>query len=358
MRKILLAALPLLVLFASCDLINGSKKSDPVAKSITVSSNSSKLDYIEGEVFEPAGMTVEVVYNDGSKKVIEDYSYTSRKLTAEDKEITVTKDDFSAVVPVKVTAVVGVEFDYTAIKAGFGEFAIEGPEGTYEVADGTVTLSPAEEKTEYVISGYFKGQIVNNTKNTKLTLNNAYLENDSSNPVIYSVKKLEISSEKNTVNYLVSSGTDSKAKTAAVLSEKGLEMGGNGTVYILGNLCHGAKGSEIKAKGSGRYIIRGTSGGSAVNCNGFLIEAGKSVKLFLVDSKNGIKADETISVASGSLYFGNIGTAFKTDTTKDDATLTYSISLADCNVYSRNVSKSFSTEEGCYSESNVTSEEF
>ena len=88
---------------------------------------------------------------------------------------------------------------------------------------------------------------------------------------------------------------------------------------------HGIKASKIELKGSGTYTFDGGSDASAANCNKFIVEEEKSFTATFKDSKNGIKADETITIASGTFNFVNIttskkkGTALKTDTTADDA---------------------------------------
>ena len=87
---------------------------------------------------------------------------------------------------------------------------------------------------------------------------------------------------------------------------------------------HGIKASKIELKGSGTYTFDGGSDASAVNCTKFIVEEEKTFTANFKDSKNGIKADETITIASGSFIFKNItdpknkGAALKTDTTADD----------------------------------------
>ena len=64
-----------------------------------------KKNYLAGQSFDPAGMTVAAVYNDGTTEPVTDYECTpSGALTADNTEITVSYNGFEAVVPVFVSA--------------------------------------------------------------------------------------------------------------------------------------------------------------------------------------------------------------------------------------------------------------
>ena len=193
----------------------------------------------------------------------------------------------------------------------------------------TITFEPAEEKVEYTLSGSFEGQIINKTKNTVFILNSVSLSNTDGLPAVYGEAKIEIKAGKDTENTITVSGTpaDSKAKFGAILCEGAIEIGGSGKLSVTCE-CekgHGIKASKIELKGSGTYTFDGGSDASAANCNKFIVEEEKSFTATFKDSKNGIKADETITIASGTFNFVNIttskkkGTALKTDTTADDA---------------------------------------
>ena len=48
----------------------------PYVTGITVTALPSKLQYWEGETFDPAGMVVTAAYSDGSTRTVADYTYT------------------------------------------------------------------------------------------------------------------------------------------------------------------------------------------------------------------------------------------------------------------------------------------
>lgn len=337
--------------------------------SIVIESFPNKTTYYEGESFSTAGLVVKAIYSNGMEKIVTDYTYTpAGKLSLTDNVITLSYSQngvsVSEVVPITILEKevnYNVSFDYITPKVNYGDFTITG--GTYEEDSGVIILTAAEEKTEYTLSGYYNGQIINNTKNTILTLKGAYIENNSGKPAIVSTKKLEISSKSETENYIISTGENSD-KIGTVYcydsektDSKNLELGGKGTCYILG-LYHGIKASEVKAKGSGHYYVSGSSKGSAINCNNFTIEPEKSVTLCLGNAKNGIKADETISIQSGTLWFENVSTALKTDTSKDDDSVQHFIALSDCNIYTKSIEKLYSTETSGYTDENIVMENF
>ena len=206
-------------------------------------------------------------------------------------------------------------------------YTITAPEGlentiTIDEAAGTITLTPpapaeGEDAAEYTITGKFEGQIINKTKGTVLVLNGATLENKNGKAAVYGELKTELKAAKDTVNTITVTG-EGDAK-AAVHCEKAVEIGGSGTLTISCENAHGVKASKVELKGSGTFTFDGGADSSAINCNEFGVKADKSFTANLKDSKNGIKADETIEIASGTFNFTNITkTALKTDTSKDD----------------------------------------
>lgn len=217
----------------------------------------------------------------------------------------------------------------------------------------TINAATAEDSTkkmELILSGYFNGQIVNNVEKLVITLNQVCLENTDES-VIVGNKKTQISAKKDTVNYLISKGNAAE-KTGAIKTEKNinLECGGSGTCVIIDERCHGIKADKVEFKGSGKYFIQGSSDGSAVNCNKFVIEAAeegstdKTVSLCLYKAKNGIKADKSIDIKAGSIYFYNTTTALKTDVAKEGAEKTTTINLDACAISLKNVSKIYETD--------------
>ena len=201
-------------------------------------------------------------------------------------------------------------------------YTITAPEGqentiTIDETAGTITLKPEAEDIEYTISGTFEGQIINKTKGTVLVLNGATLENKNGKAAVYGELKTELKAAKDTVNTITVTG-EGDAK-AAVHCEKAVEIGGSGALTISCENAHGVKASKVELKGSGTFTFDGGADSSAINCNEFGVKADKSFTANLKDSKNGIKADETIEIASGTFNFTNITkAALKTDTSKDD----------------------------------------
>lgn len=190
---------------------------------------------------------------------------------------------------------------------------------TYAVSGKTITLKGNADGSgaKYTISGYFDGVIINEIKDNELVLDGAYLTNVN-DAVIKCSKKLQVSAKNETVNYIVSTGTNEN-KLGAIHSEKGLEFGGKGTCYVVGSIYHAVKGSNVELKGSGTYYFQGTDKGAGINCNNFEVKAEKEITAYFINSKNGIKADETVNISSGTFYFGNVKTGIKTDLKADDA---------------------------------------
>ena len=104
----------------------------------------------------------------------------------------------------------------------------------------------------------------------------------------------------------------------------------------------------MKLKGSGTYYLQGTKEGSAINCENLIVEKDKTFKAYLLNSKNGIKADFKISIASGNFYFYDNKTALKTDTKKEDPKNPHQISLAGGTFYAKGNENLYKTDEKSY----------
>ena len=212
-----------------------------------------------------------------------------------------------------------ITLDVDSAKEGYvkaGKLTVTPNDNSVSYSDGKITIEAAFEGAEYSVSGYFEGQVVLLTKNTVLKLAGAYIENNEGEPAVLCEAKAEVSSVENTVNYLVSRGTSSE-KVAALHGRKNLVIGGSGTTYCLGNIYHGIKGDDVKIKGSGTLYSQGNEKGSALNCRSLTVEQGKTFKAYFINSKNAIKADNTITINSGEFYLYNNETAFKTALLKD-----------------------------------------
>lgn len=226
---------------------------------------------------------------------------------------------------------------------------VTGGKYSFSEEEKLIVLLPEEEAVEYTISGKFDGQIKNDVKNTKIVLDNVELSNSEGKAAIYSTEKCEISAKAESVNKITSNN-----EAAAILCEKGIEFGGSGETEIEGSVKHGVKGSKIEFKGSGVYKIKGTTDGSAVNCNTFNIKEEKTVTLYLSDSKNGIKADDNITILSGTLYLSKLNYGFSTDTSADDPEVEHFVTLANCTIHTSSIKKAlYKTEENGYTATDV-----
>ena len=251
-------------------------------------------------------------------------------------------------------------------------YTITAPEGqgaTIKISeDGkTITLEPEADGIEYTITGDFEGQIINKRKGTVIVLNNANLKNTEGKAAIYGELKTEIECEQNSTNTITVTGeADKTYGKAAVLCEKAIEIGGAGTCTISCENGHGVKASKIELKGSGNYTFDGGDDSSGINCNSFTVEQDeenpRTFTAIFKDSKNGIKADETISIASGTFKFENITkVALKTDTSADDnvgETKEHKITLEGGAFTFTNCKKSYSTEENGFTKSATVTGDF
>ena len=226
-------------------------------------------------------------------------------------------------------------------------YTISPDDGTWVEKDGVITFSPEDEKTEYTISGTYKGQLKNTVKGTKFILSGFTITNDDG-PAIYGELKTEVSAEKETENSITGAGD------AAFLCEKGIEIGGSGKLSITGTEKHGVKGSSVEVKGSGEFTVEGTADGSAINCNEFEVAEEKSFTLNLKNAKNGIKADNTIEIKSGNFNFTDCQTCLKTDTSADDPENDHYIKLSGGTFTSSGEKKFYSTEDKGYDDTGAT----
>ena len=219
-----------------------------------------------------------------------------------------------------------MKLDVESKKASYGEFSVSPMDEHVTISKNEVVIAPAEEDVTYVISGYFKGQIITKTKDTILKLDNAYIENDGGVAAIKCNAKTEISVASGSENYIVSKGR-SYSKLAALQGKRGLVIGGSGTLYVSGSVCHGVEAEEIKMKGSGVYYIQGTKNGSAITCETFTVEPDKTFRCYLLNSKNGLKADGKIDIKSGEYFIYDNEVALKTDDSEDEDGKHHSINL-------------------------------
>ena len=237
--------------------------------------------------------------------------------------------------------------------------APEGLEDTVTIDEEakTITLAPATNKQKYKISGEFEGQIINKTKGTVIVLSNAKLTNTQGKAAIFGEDDTEISADKDTQNTITVTGTADKTYGVGAVqcgikkNYKDLEIGGSGSLTITCENGHGVKADDIKLKGSGTFVFDGGAKNSAINCNVFLVKEEKTFTATLKDSENGIKADKSITINSGTFNFENLTTALKTDKTENydptdpNATTEHFISIStSVNINFTNCSKNFDSD--------------
>jgi glucan-binding YG repeat protein len=234
---------------------------------------------------------------------------------------------------VKNTSSSKLTIDYKAAKELYGQkIKITPMDSSVTIEKNLITIAPGKEDVTYEITGYFNGQIINKTKDTTIRLNNAYLENTSGLPALKSSSKFEVSSVNGSTNYIVSSGRN-YSKVAALQGKRGLVLGGSGNLYVVGNVCHGVEAEEVKIKGTGTFYLQGTKSGSALTCETFTVEQKKDFKCYLINSKNGIKADGFINISSGNYYLYDNEIALKTEIAQEAGDKHHSITLAGGTFY-------------------------
>lgn len=75
-----------------------------VLSGIEIANPPTKVNYKEGETFDPSGMVVNAIYDDQSKEVVTDYQVSNQALTPETTKVTVTYKGKTADVAITVTA--------------------------------------------------------------------------------------------------------------------------------------------------------------------------------------------------------------------------------------------------------------
>ena len=238
--------------------------------------------------------------------------------------------------------------DINEARKKYGDQLVLSPlDDSVKISKNQIVLSPVEEGVTYTFSGYFDGQIVNTTKNTVIKLKDAFIENKMGKPAISSETKVEVAVSKESENFIISRGRN-YSRSAALRSKRGLVIGGGGKLYVKGKICHGVEAEDVKLKGSGQFYFAGTKKGSAVNCETFLVDEEKTFNAYFVNSKNGIKADRTISISSGNFHFINDTTGLKTDTSQEKPGKAHAIILNGGKILSYSLNTLYKTDENAF----------
>ncbi len=217
--------------------------------------------------------------------------------------------------------------DFKNARESFSHTFSVSPMDFVTIDGNEIIIAPTKEGLVYTLSGYHKGQVEVKTKDTVLKLSGAFIENTEGKAAIKATSKIEVSAASGTDNYLVSTGRNF-SRSAALSGKKSLVVGGSGRLFVSGNVCHGSESSGMKIKGSGEFYFQGTEKGSAISCETFEVEPEKTFTCFVLNSKNGIKADEKIHIKSGNFRLYNNGTALKTELSKQATSKPRSITLS------------------------------
>jgi len=231
------------------------------------------------------------------------------------------------------SAEVKISIDSEGEKSSYGKDIHVFPlDDSVEIKKHLIVISPAKEGVTYSLSGYFNGQIISSTKNTILKLDNLFLENNYGKTALSLKAKTEISTAKDSVNYIISSG-QGFSKTGAIQTKKDLVLGGSGTLYVKGRICHGIEGDNIKIKGSGNIYLEGSKKGAALTCDTLTVEENKTFAAYFLNSKNGIKADKSVKIASGNFHLYNNESAIRTGLSKKGENSSHSVTLSGGSFY-------------------------
>ncbi len=157
---------------------------DVVATGIEITTNPVKLAYVEGEMFDETGMTVSLIYSDGTKEAVTGFVVSATNaLALTDTAVTITYENYSVQIPISVTA------KEVAPEIGTTEATTNGTcEVTGVAADGTVevTFNPSKankkakkakiDKTvtidgkEYAVTAIADNAFSGNTKMTSVSI--------------------------------------------------------------------------------------------------------------------------------------------------------------------------------------------
>lgn len=174
---------------------------------IEISAQPTKLKYEVGDIFDPTGMVVNALYDDGSKKEVKDYTYNKNPLSESDTKITISYKGKTATVnievkfvlkvtgisvevsPTKTKYVVGETFDPTGMKivAVYNDNTKKViTDYTYDkkepltLEDKTVTIK--YENFETTVSIIVEEEAISGIKVTKLPEKLAYIPGEAFDP--------------------------------------------------------------------------------------------------------------------------------------------------------------------------------
>lgn len=241
-----------------------------------------------------------------------------------------------------------LKIDWKNPRASYGNtITIEPADGSVTFGKNEIIIAPQAENQTYTVSGYYNGQIISKTKNTIIRLNNAYLESTLGKAALKCTAKTEISAVNGTTNYIVADGK-SFSRNAALQGKKDLVIGGSGILNVKGDIYHAVEADDVKIKGSGTFMFEGTRKGSAISCQTFTAEEDKTFSCFVLNSRNGIKAEDMILIKSGNFYFYDNALALKTSLSKSHKSKPRQITLRGGTFHIFNNRKLYQTDKDAY----------
>ncbi|MCR4562727.1 MAG: carbohydrate-binding domain-containing protein [Bacilli bacterium] len=152
------------------------------------------------------------------------------------------------------------ELSQSDVRSQYGEFSISGNEKclSFDSEANIYTISVSSDKSTFVLSGYFEGTfVIANPANleeygaVEIQLNNAFLENKSSEPLFYYGLEegfICIESLAETSNYL-------RSNKVVVNSESDVKLGGEGELLITSVRNSAVKGKTITLFGGVEFVI-------------------------------------------------------------------------------------------------------
>ncbi len=179
--------------------------------SIEVTEQPDKTFYVEGEVFNPAGMVITATYTDGSKEDLAstEYSYSESALQAGTSSMTISAGDKTASVPITV-----VEKEITAISVTKSPDKISYITGQSVDPTGMIVTATFNDGSTAVISDYSYSPNVVNDDTTEITVSKD--GKTAATPIIVTEKgvvSLEITSDPDKTEYTAGEAFDTTGMT-------------------------------------------------------------------------------------------------------------------------------------------------
>lgn len=235
-----------------------------VLTSIEVTTLPDKVDYTDGENFDPTGMVLTGYYSNGNSAVIEDYTYTpDGALTVEDTEITIihntgslAREIFMTTVPVTVTAETIESLTLEAIAVTTAPDKVVYTKGETFDKTGMVVTALYSDGTRAEITDYVIAPIgALGTDDKQITV--SYTQDGVTKTATFSIQV----NDQKTDDPTTDDPTTDDPTTDKPTTDGGNTTGGNNA----GNTTGGNASTGGTSGGTSGGTASGTSGGSAVS---------------------------------------------------------------------------------------------